>query len=109
MKLARKNCHLKYSKWFHHIGTLRVVKKMGGNGELRMVIQDHPCGRDWITLTDTNVKDVFVWLGRYLALKGKLPKNIALEEIAVASQRITKSIREVNATDIYRNELEQLK
>ncbi len=56
---------------------------------------------EWTTLTDCHVKDVFVWLGRYLALKGKLPRNMTLEQIAVGAQRTAKAIREVNACEMF--------
>lgn len=52
-------------------------------------------------MTDTHAKDVFVWFGRYLALKGKLPRNLALEEIAIGAQRTAKAIREVNAMEVF--------
>lgn len=109
-RLSRNACYLKYSKTLHHVGSFRVVKKRKGNGELRMIIErpwwmvdDNP--REWTTLTDSHVKDVFVWLGRYLALKGKLPRNLSLEEIAVGAQRTAKAIREVNAVEILLTEV----
>lgn len=107
VKLKRENCWLKYSKTLHHVGTFRVVQKKEGNKELRMVIHapwwiaGDKASRDWTSMTDTNVKDCFVWLGRYLALKGKLPRNVALEELAVGAQRISKGIREVNAMEVF--------
>lgn len=105
-KLARQNCSLKFSKSLHHVGRFRVVKKIGGNGEFRMVIEEPWWTRSktserWTTLTDSHVKDVFVWLGRYLALKGKLPRNLTLEQIAVGAQRTAKAIREVNACEMF--------
>lgn len=103
-KLHRRDCHLKYSKFLSHVGKFRVVKKKNGNGELRMVVEAPwwMTGKpdEWTTMTDTNVKDTFVWIGRYLALKGKLPRNLSLEEIAVGVQRTAKAIREVNAMEI---------
>lgn len=105
-KLRRQDCWLKYSKSLHHVGKFRVVKKREGSKELRMVIarpwwsQESP-HEDWNALTDTHVKDVFVWLGRYLALKGKLPRNHTIEEIAVSSQRTSKALRELNACEIF--------
>lgn len=56
-------------------------------------------------MTDSHVKDAFVWLGRYLALKGKLPRNLTLEQIAVGAQRTAKAIREVNAVELLVNEV----
>ncbi len=111
MRLKRSDVSLKGKKWFHRVGTFRIVKPMRGKGDLRMVScqpRNFHGYDEWHTLTDSHVKDVFVWLGRYLAMKGKLPKNLALEEIAVGAQRTAKAIREVNAIDIYRNEISQL-
>lgn len=103
-RLKWSNTTKKFSKSLHHVGLFRVVKKKDGNGEYRMVV----CAPwwsgvkdDWHTLTDTHVMDVFLWLGRYLALKGKLPRHLSLEAIAVGAQRTSKAIREVVATEIY--------
>lgn len=52
-------------------------------------------------IDDSNVKDVFVWLGRYLALKGKLPKHLNLDEIAIRAGRIKKDIHSHVAKEIY--------
>lgn len=91
-----------HSKWFHHVGTFKIRKRK--NGDLRLHIRDSPMclgkGNE-ASLTDSHVKDVFVWLGRYLAIKGKLPKHLALEEIAVRSNRTTKAIRSVVANEVY--------
>lgn len=103
-KLNRQNCWLKGSKTFHHVAVFRIVKKKEGNGELRMVTHSPWWAgneREWASLTDSHVKDVFVWLGRYLAMKGKLPRNFSLEEIAVGAQRTAKAIREINASEIF--------
>lgn len=85
-------------KWFHHVGVLRVVKTK--SGELRMRGPESP---EHACMGDRHLLDVFVWLGRYLALKGKLPKHVALEEIAVKAQRVPRAIREVVAAEIYDN------
>lgn len=108
MKLSRQNCHLKGSCWFHHVAVFRIVQKKEGNKELRMITHSPwwmKDDREWASLTDSHVKNVFVWLGRYLAMKGKLPRNYSLEEIAVGAQRTAKAIREVNACEIFAQEL----
>jgi hypothetical protein len=83
-------------KWFHHVGTLRVVKTE--KGELRMRASGTP---NDCYMTDSNVRDVFIWLGRYLAEKGKLPRHIQLDQIAVATQRSSKDIRAVIANEVF--------
>lgn len=83
-------------KWFHHVGTFYVVKKK--NGELKLKGDFSP---DHAAISDSHIQDVFIWLGRYLALKGKLPRHIKLDEIAVGSQRTTKAIHSVMANEIY--------
>ena len=89
-----------YQKWWPHVGRLAVVKKKT-TGKLQLLIQNESMWGDYSTVCDTRAVDVFVWLGRYLALKGKLPRQIALEEIAVGAQRTSKAIREVIATEVF--------
>lgn len=95
----RKLGALKYSKWFHHFGTMRVVKKRS-NGQLILVKDENHFYGEYRTITDSHARDVFVWLGRYLALKGRLPRHLTLEMVAVGSQRTTKAIREVVAMEV---------
>jgi hypothetical protein len=52
-------------------------------------------------MTDSHVRDVFIWFGRYLAMKGKLPRSVLLDEVAVRSGRVTKDIRGVLAMEEY--------
>lgn len=97
---SRKDFNYVYSKWFHHIGTMRVVRKKT-NGELRLIIC-HGFGTDDVhSLTDSHALDVFIWLGRYLAQKGKLPRHLALDETAVKAQRVSKDIRSIIANEHY--------
>lgn len=83
-------------KWFRHVGTLFIVKKPCG--EIRI---KGPHSPEYSAMSDRNVQDVFIWLGRYLAMKGKLPRHIKLEEIAVGSSRTTQAIRSVVANEIF--------
>lgn len=53
------------------------------------------------SITDSHLIDVFIWLGKYLARKGKLPRHMALDEIAVRTQRASKDIRAVIATEVF--------
>ncbi len=100
MKLYRKDVRFIYSKWFHHVGTMRAVVKKK-SGEMILVFQDGIGGGEYDTITDSHALDVFIWLGRYLAKKGKLPRHLALDEIAVKIQRSSKDIRAVIATEHY--------
>lgn len=102
MYVKIKNFTRLYKKWFPHVGTFAVVKKKS-SGELRLLIKNNSPWGDYSTVCDSKALDVFIWLGRYLALKGKLPRHLALEEIAVGAQRTSKAIREVIATEIYQS------
>ena len=97
MKLERKQITRKFSKWFHHMGTMRVVVKRS-TGEMILVSSEDRAGPYW-SIADSHALDVFIWLGRYLALKGKLPRHLSLDGIAVATQRASKDIRAVIATE----------
>lgn len=99
MKLTRRDISYIYSKWFHHMGTMRVVRKKS-NSEL-ILVGDREPGSVFDTIGDSHALDVFIWLGRYLAKKGKLPRHLALDEIAVKVQRSSKDIRAVIATEHY--------
>lgn len=107
-RLSRQDYWLKGSCWFHHVAKLRIVRKRTGTEAMRMVACNEPTkfgGREeWITIKDSHLKHVFVWIGRYLAKKGQLPRNYTLEEIAVGAQRTSKAIREVNAVEIFQQE-----
>lgn len=86
-----------------------IIAKNKKTGELR-ALENHGWPNGYSTLTDSRLQDIFIWIGRYLALKGKLPRHLALEEIAVGAQRTSKAIREVIATEhfeILRNNQEQ--
>lgn len=84
-------------KWFHHVGTLYVVKNKS-TGELRM---KGDFSQERCAISDSHIKEVFIWLGRYLAIKGKLPRHISLDLIAAQSTRTTKGIREVMAKEMF--------
>lgn len=89
---------LEYKKWFPHIGTFRAIKKKT-NGELRLFV-DIGSG-EYSSVTDSQVKDMFLWFGRYLAFKGKLPNNIKLAETSVLAGRVKTQIMEVVAMNVY--------
>ncbi len=87
------------SKWFHHMGTLRVVKTP--TGQIRMRGDHSP---NHACIHDSHIREVFIWLGRYLAEKGQLPHHVALGEIAIRAQRVPKDIRSVMAMEVYEGE-----
>jgi hypothetical protein len=74
-----------------------VVRKKS-NGELRLIVAQERYG-DYASISDSHALDVFIWLGRYLAQKGKLPRHVILDEIAIRAQRVSKDIRAVVATE----------
>lgn len=82
-------------KWFRHVGEFRLVKTKSGEYRLKCN------GPEYAAISDSHIKDVFIWLGRYLALKNKLPRHIRLEEIAVGSQRTTKAIQQTIGVEMY--------
>lgn len=84
------------SKWFHHVGTFKVVRLANGETRLR-----GPHSHASYCIGDRHVQDVFVWLGRYLASKGKLPRHVTLDELAVKSTSVGRGIRQVIATEHY--------
>ena len=95
-------------KWVHGMFTL-VVGKNRQTGDLR-VFRNCWGSEEYPTMTDGHMGDLFIWIGNYLALKGKLPRHMALDQIAVGAQRTSKAIREVIATEhfqILRNSDEQ--
>lgn len=94
---------LAFSKWFPRLGKFRVVKKKT-TGELRLFISlGNGFDRKYDSVTDSRAMDLFIWLGRYLALKKKLPSAISLNETAILSGRVERQIREVMANDVYNN------
>lgn len=89
-----------YKKWVHHVGTLRVVefkKQIRMRGEHS---PDHAC------MSDYHIMDVFIWIGRYLAMKGKLPKHMALEECAIKSNQVARQVRAVIAKEVWEQNAE---
>jgi hypothetical protein len=95
MNAPKKKPKTIYKKWVHHLGTLKVVK---WNNDIRMrgeYSPDHAC------MTDGHIMEVFIWLGRYLAMKGKLPRHMALEECAIRSNFNAKEIRKVIAKEVW--------
>jgi len=69
-----------------------------GSWELVMVSRDNQNG-EYSTIGDYHALEVFIWLGRYLAKKGKLPRHLALDATAVKAQRVSKDIRAIIATE----------
>ena len=97
-KNLREIGSLEFTKWFPNVTTFKVVKKKS-NGELRMYV--HTGSNEYSSMPDSNVKAMFLWLGRYLAMKGKLPKHIKLAETAVLSGRVKTQLMEVLASEVF--------
>lgn len=87
------------SKWFHHMGTMSVFRRKS-DGMTCVVVPQGDFGK-YRSINDCHLLDVFIWLGKYLARKGKLPRHLALDEIAIKTQRASKDIRAVIATEIF--------
>lgn len=92
---------LKFSKWFPHVGTFRVIQKHT-NGELRLYVSEKGgVPKEYSSITDSKAMDMFIWLGRYLALKGKLPADTKLLEASVLANQVATDMRQALTRYVY--------